>query len=90
MEISELEPIVRAMQAISEAANTKRFDFDGKKIKASKKGQPTKIRPHEIESLGFNELKEQSFGEALGAGKCLQVLAELYPAEMDVLTAATE
>lgn len=35
---------------------------------------------------GITNLEEQSLGEVLGAGKCLQVLISLYPAEMEILT----
>lgn len=33
------------------------------------------------------DLEEQSLGEVLGAGKCLQLLVDRYPAEMKVITA---
>lgn len=65
MDITELEPLVRAMQAISAEANAKRADFNAREE---------------------NSLKEQALGEALGVGKCLQVLVDAYPAEMNTIT----
>lgn len=32
-------------------------------------------------------LMEQSLGEALGAGKCLQLLVDRYPDQMNIITA---
>lgn len=32
-------------------------------------------------------LMEQSLGEVLGAGKCLQLLVARYPTEMNIITA---
>lgn len=68
MDITELTPIVTAMQAIAADANVKRTDFKDR---------------------GISNLEEQSLGEVLGAGKCLQVLVELYPAEMEILTSGS-
>ena len=65
MDITELTPIVTAMQTIISDANIKRADFKNRAI---------------------TNLEEQSLGEVLGAGKCLQVLIALYPAEMEILT----
>lgn len=65
MDITELTPIVTAMQTIITDANVKRADFKAREI---------------------TNLEEQSLGEVLGAGKCLQVLISLYPAEMEILT----
>jgi len=40
----------------------------------------------DFESRGETNLKEQALGESLGVSKCLQLLVDDYPAEMNSLT----
>ncbi len=43
-----------------------------------------------FQEKGYTNLFEQSLGEAVGVGKCLQVLVDLYPDEMNELTKVVE
>lgn len=48
------------------------------------------VKRTKFKNKGMADLHEQALGEALGVGKCLSVLVERYPNEMNELTKVTE